>query len=169
MKHFLFGAISLFVFAVTSKTAAQTKQVATVQPLVRYQQMPMLAENSGMIWWNNLLWQHNDSGGEPAIYASDTASNIIQRRIGLKGGFNIDWEDIAQDEEFIYVADAGNNINGARPKFMVYKIAKSMIVDSPRNLTIQPELITFKYEDMPEKPVPVEANNTDWDCEAMIA
>jgi hypothetical protein len=169
MKHFFFGTAILSIFAVSSKTSAQTAKVATVQPIVRYQQMPMLAENSGMIWWNNLLWQHNDSGGEPAIYASDTASNIIQRRIGLKGGFNIDWEDIAQDEEFIYVADAGNNINGARPKFMVYKIDKSMIVDSPRNLTIQPELITFKYEDMPEKPVPVEANSTDWDCEAMIA
>jgi hypothetical protein len=169
MKQFFFGTIFLSVFTVATKTSAQTTSAQTVQPVVRYQQMPMLAENSGMIWWNNLLWQHNDSGGEPAIYASDTASNIIQRRIGLKGGFNIDWEDIAQDEEFIYVADAGNNINGARPKFMVYKIAKSMIVDSPRNLTIQPELITFKYEDMPEKPMPVEANNTDWDCEAMIA
>jgi hypothetical protein len=52
---------------------------------------------------------------------------------------------------------------------MVYKIAKAMIVDSPRNLTIQPELITFRYEDMPEKPEVVSGNSTDWDCEAMIA
>jgi hypothetical protein len=169
MKHFFFGTTLLSAFAFSSVATAQKNPLATVQPVVRYQQMPMLAENSGMIWWKNLIWQHNDSGGEPAIYASDTASNTILRRVGLKGGFNIDWEDIAQDDEFIYVADAGNNTNGARPKFMVYKVAKSMIVDSPRNLTIQPELITFKYEDMPEKPVPVTDNSTDWDCEAMIA
>lgn len=131
--------------------------------------MPMLAENSGMIWWNNLIWQHNDGGGEPAIYATDTASNSILRRVSLKGGFNIDWEDMAQDEQYIYIADVGNNTNGARPKFMIYKIAKSMIVDSPRNLTVEPELITFRYEDMPEKPEPVAGNSTDWDCEAMVA
>lgn len=169
MKHFFIGTAILSVFAISSKTLAQTSRVATVQPVVRYQQAPMLAENSGMIWWKNLIWQHNDSGGEPVIYAADTTSNVIKRRVELKGGFNIDWEDIAQDEEYIYVADAGNNINGARPKFMVYKIAKAMIVDSPRNLTIQPELITFRYEDMPEKPEVVSGNSTDWDCEAMIA
>jgi hypothetical protein len=169
MKHFYCSVVLFFSLSIVNQTKAQASSVTTVQPIVRYQQMSMLAENSGMIWWNNLLWQHNDSGGEPAIYASDTANNIIQRRIVLKGGFNIDWEDIAQDEKYIYVADAGNNINGTRPKFMVYKIAKSMIVDSPRNLTIQPELITFRYEDMQENPAPVAANSTDWDCEAMIA
>jgi hypothetical protein len=169
MKHIYFSAIFLLSFSAQHKATAQTSRISTVQPVVRYQQMPMLAENSGMIWWNNIIWQHNDGGGEPAIYATDTASNSILRRVSLKGGFNIDWEDMAQDDQYIYIADVGNNTNGARPKFMIYKIAKSMIVDSPRNLTVEPELITFRYEDMPEKPEPVAGNSTDWDCEAMVA
>lgn len=169
MKHFYFSVVFFFSLSVAYEIKAQVPNIKTVQPVVRYQQMPMLAENSGMIWWNNLIWQHNDGGGEPAIYATDTASNVILRRVTLKGAVNIDWEDMAQDEKYLYVADAGNNTNGARPRFMIYKIAKSMIVDSPRNLTIQPELITFRYEDMPEKPEPVAGNSTDWDCEAMIA
>jgi hypothetical protein len=169
MKHFYCSVLLFFSLLLTHQVKAQVPSLTTVQPIVRYQQMPMLAENSGMIWWNNLIWQHNDGGGEPAIYATDTASNVILRRVSLKGAVNIDWEDMAQDDQYIYIADVGNNTNGARPRFMIYKIAKSMIVDSPRNLTIQPELITFRYEDMPEKPEPVAGNSTDWDCEAMIA
>jgi hypothetical protein len=169
MKHFYFSTFFTFSVFASHQVNGQVSRISTVQPVVRYQQMPMLAENSGMIWWNNLIWQHNDGGGEPAIYATDTASNTILRRVTLQGGFNIDWEDMAHDDKYIYIADVGNNTNGARPKFMVYKIAKSMMVDSPRNITIQPELITFRYEDMPEKPAPVPGNSTDWDCEAMVA
>src|SRR5689334_10909399 len=36
-----------------------------------------LSETSGLIWWNNQVWTHNDSGGEPALYATDPATGKI--------------------------------------------------------------------------------------------
>lgn len=141
----------------------------SVTPRLKFVFPPMLTENSGMIFWNNMIWLHNDSGGDPAIYGMDTMSNTIQRRILIKDAFNIDWEDIAQDATHIYVGDFGNNSNGARPNFKIYKIAKKDITDSSGNIKVKAEIIKFKYNNQPEKQVSVPANTTNWDCEAMIA
>ena len=141
----------------------------SVTPTLKVVLPQMLTENSGMIFWKNLLWLHNDSGGDPAIYGLDTLSNTIQRRVFIKDAINIDWEDIAQDETHIYVGDFGNNSNGARPNFKVYKIAKKDISDSTGNITVHAEVIKFRYSDQSDKPVSVPANTTNWDCEAMIS
>lgn len=141
----------------------------SVTPILKFVLPPMIIENSGMIFWKNMLWHHNDSGGDPAIYGMDTLSNNIQRRVMIKDANNIDWEDITQDNTHIYVGDFGNNTNGARPHFKIYKIAKKDITDSPGNISVKAEIIKFSYEDQPAKPVSVPANTTNWDCEAMIA
>ncbi len=141
----------------------------TVTPTLKFVLPQMLTENSGMIFWNKLLWMHNDSGGDAAIYGYDTMSNTIQRRVLIKDAINIDWEDIAQDETHIYVGDFGNNSNGSRPNFTVYKIAKKDISDSTVNITVRAEVIKFRYNDQLDKPVPVPANTTNLDCEAMIS
>ena len=141
----------------------------SVTPTLKYVLPQILTENSGMIFWNNLLWLHNDSGGDPALYGLDTLSNTIQRRVLIKDAINIDWEDIAQDETHIYVGDFGNNSNGARPNFKIYKIAKKNILDTPGNTSVQAEIIKFKYDDQPQKQAPVPGNTTNWDCEAMIS
>mgnify|MGYP000373305549 CR=1 FL=1 len=59
----------------------------------------ILSENSGMIFWDNLLWQHNDGGGDAVIYAVDTITNLITRRVSIKNGINIDWEDMDENED----------------------------------------------------------------------
>ncbi len=141
----------------------------SVTPMLKFLLPPMLLENSGMIFWKNMLWHHNDSGGDPAIYGMDTLSNNIKRRIFIKDAFNIDWEDITQDETHIYVGDFGNNSNGARPNFKIYKIAKKDVTDSPGNISVKAEVIKFRYEDQPAKAVSIPANTTNWDCEAMIS
>lgn len=141
----------------------------SVTPTLKFVLPQMLMENSGMIFWNNLLWLHNDSGGDAAIYGMDTLGNTIKRRLIIQDAFNIDWEDIAQDDTHIYVGDFGNNSNGARPNFKIYKIAKKDISDTPGNVSVQAEIIKFKYDDQPEKQATVPANTTNWDCEAMIS
>jgi len=142
----------------------------SVTPELKFLQPPVLEENSGMIFWNNMLWQHNDSGGEAAIYAIDTLGNTMQRRVILKGAVNIDWEDIAQDDTHIYIGDFGNNLNGARTNLKIYKIAKKDILDTAEfKIFVQPETISFRYEDQPDTPSVVTVNTTDIDCEAMIS
>ncbi len=140
-----------------------------IMPILKCIQPTVLSENSGMIFWDNLLWQFNDGGGLPVLYAMDTLTNSIVRTVKLQDAYNLDWEDIAQDESYIYVGDFGNNLNGARPKFLIYKISKSDLIGKNGNFVVKPSIIQFTYEDQPMRPVIVPSNTTDWDCEAMIS
>jgi len=140
----------------------------SIVPVLKCIQPTVLSENSGMIFWDNLVWQFNDGGGLPVLYAMDTLTNSIVRTVKLQDAYNLDWEDIAQDESSIYVGDFGNNLNGARPKFIIYKIAKSDLLGHVGNSVVKPAVIQFTYEDQPLHPVVLPANSTDWDCEAMI-
>ena len=140
-----------------------------IEPVFKFNQPGILSENSGMIFWDGLLWQHNDGGGDAAIYALDTLSNSITRRVSIKNGFNVDWEDIAQDEQFIYIGDFGNNNNGGRPKFTIYKVSKADIINTTGNISVNAEIIHYTYEDQPAVPVIGASNATNFDCEAMIA
>ena len=59
-----------------------------------------------------ILWTHNDSGGQPVLYALD--SNGTRRgELRIQGVANRDWEDIASFEldgrSWLLVADTGDN------------------------------------------------------------
>ncbi len=132
-----------------------------------------LAESSGLQMAGNFLWTFNDSGGDPAIYRIDTLSGEILQTVNLSGATNVDWEDIAFDGTFFYVGDFGNNADGARTDLKIYKFPLSAIPDyiSNPNVTIpsnQVEVIQFSYSDQPTPIVAAAANNTRFDCEAMI-
>jgi hypothetical protein len=152
----------------TENDGSCTYDPASVKPAVRFKQPGALMENSGMIQWNGRLWQHNDGGGAPAIYAMDTAGNIIQT-VTLASAGNIDWEDIAQDGTHIYIGDFGNNSNGARTDLVVYKVTKSDIENTRNDTAVNAEVIRFRYADQAEPPTPSAPNATDFDCEALIA
>lgn len=82
-------------------------------------------ECSGLIKsrkWKNVFWTHNDSGDSARIFAITRQGKIIkpggkQRYRGIKIGNaeNIDWEDIATDNQGnLYIGDVGNNLNNRR-------------------------------------------------------
>jgi hypothetical protein len=145
-----------------------TYDPAYVKPEIRFRQPATLTENSGLIFWNGRLWQHNDGGGAPAIYAMDSAGNIV-RTVTIAGSSNIDWEDIAQDSTHIFIGDFGNNSNGARTNLTVYKVAKSDIAASQGDTSVAAEAVRFRYPDQNDNPTPMAPNTTDFDCEALIA
>jgi len=122
-------------------------------------------ETSGLIFWADGYWTHNDSGGQPTIYKIDTLTGEVIQRITLSGATNRDWEDIAQDENFIYVGDHGNN-SGNSKDLAIYIIKKSDIPDNG-DKTVSTEKIMFVYSDYPGKVERKRDNN--FDCEAMIA
>ena len=70
-----------------------------------------LYENSGLMFFDGDIWTFNDSGGEPEIYRIDEACGKISQTVILENAKNHDWEDITQDNKYIYLSDAGNNIN----------------------------------------------------------
>ncbi len=132
----------------------------------------IMIESSGLQWADSSLWSFSDGGGAAAIYRIDTLSNALLQTVQLAGATNIDWEDIAFDGTYFYVGDFGNNANGARTDLKIYKFPLSAI--SPYSSkpvdTIpasQIDVISFKYSNQ-QTPVATRANNTKYDCEAMI-
>ncbi len=133
----------------------------------------VLVESSGLQMAGNYLWSFNDGGGAAAIYRIDTISNAILQTVNLSGAVNIDWEDIAFDGTNLYVGDFGNNLNGARTDLKIYKFPLASIPDYVNNPevtipSLKIEIINFSYSDQPKPILPTSANNTKFDCEAMI-
>jgi hypothetical protein len=122
-------------------------------------------ETSGLIYWRNGLWTHNDSGGLPVIYSIDTLTGKVLQRIMLKNAKNHDWEDITQDEQYIYVGDMGNN-SGNRHNLCIYKVKKSDI-PADGDVSVTAEKIAFAYPDY-HGPVKSRKQN-NFDDEALMA
>ncbi len=121
-----------------------------------------VAETSGLIYYNGRLLTHNDSGNDPLIYELDTTSLEVVRRVRVRNAVNTDWEDLAQDDRYIYIGDIGNNA-GNRLELGIYRIAKA---DYDRADEVDAELIAFTYED---QPAVLPGANSDWDAEALLA
>lgn len=138
-------------------------------PLTQVANLPAdLNEISGMIFWNEKLYGHQDSGGPTNIYEFDPATGVITKTITLQGITNVDWEDLTQDETHFYVGDFGNNANGNRTDLKIYKFSKSLIASSSL-ITIpltEIEIINFAYEDQVDFSN-TGGNNTAFDCEAL--
>lgn len=122
-----------------------------------------LNESSGVIFFNDKLITHNDSGNENKLYELDTISGVVTRTITVSNTTNIDWEDITQDDTSIYVGDIGNN-SGDRTDLKIYKITKADYLSST-NVTAG--VINFNYSD--QTAFTTNTNNTEWDAEALIS
>ena len=118
-------------------------------------------ETSGLIFYNNHLITHNDSGNAANLFEIDTLSGTITRTITIDNATNIDWEDISQDDTHIFIGDIGNN-NGNRQDLKVYKILKS---DFDNSTNVTAEIISFSYADQTD--FSSQPNNTKFDAEAI--
>lgn len=123
-----------------------------------------VSESSGLIYWRNAYWTHNDSGGENVLYRLDSITGKIVQKITVEGATNIDWEEIDQDEQFIYIGDFGNNA-GNRKNLLIYKIDKATIPDSI-DASVSSEIIHYRYGD--QENFDIRYGQHDFDCEAMI-
>lgn len=124
-----------------------------------------LSETSGIILYDSLLWTFNDSGGEAVIYALNPVSGKIVKSVKIDNGSNKDWEDIAQNSEYIFIGDFGNN-DGSRKDLCIYMIEKKKISKDPVQ-KINAGIISFVYSNQEDFTAALYAN--PFDCEAMIA
>jgi len=139
--------------------------IVVYKPLFKFNLPVELEETSGLIFFNKAFYSHNDSDSESILYRFDTLNGVINQRVSLLNGINTDWEDLAQDDDYIYIGDFGNN-EGNRKNLKVYKLLKSLI-SANGNIEASVESIEFSYEDQIDfSPA---YNNNDFDCEAMIA
>lgn len=146
----------------TKNDGSCTYNAAQVAPLFSYNLDAVLAETSGLTKWNNQIWTHNDDT-DLKLYALDTSNGNIIKTYLLNGLSNTDWEDISQDEKYLYIGDFGNNSSGNRKDLKIFRIEKnSILANSPFIDTIR-----FYYEDQTDFSAKG-SNNTDFDCEAFI-
>lgn len=137
--------------------------VAQIENITEKYNLPdAVSETSGLLFFNGKLITHNDSGDAANLYELDTISGNITRTINVTNATNVDWEDITQDDTYIYIGDFGNNINGNRQDLKIYRILKS---DYLNNTSITSEIINFTYEDQAD--FSSQPNNTNFDAEAM--
>ena len=83
----------------------------------------IINETSGLEILDNRFITHNDSGGDPSLYMFNEAGEIIQT-LEIVNQTNNDWEDITADEDYIFIADTGNNF-GNRDNLNIIKVKTS--------------------------------------------
>src|SRR5690554_1851970 len=72
---------------------------------------PEVVESSALIKCKNTFLTLNDSGNKAKVYVFNKMGKI-QHTCFIENASNIDWEAMAYDgEEFLYIADIGNNDN----------------------------------------------------------
>lgn len=101
------------------------------------------------------LWTHADGGNTARLYRITRQGDLLQT-LDLTPLQNIDWEDLAQDDERrLYLGDFGNNQNKRR-NLCIYRLSGPSLQ--------QVDTISFHYPDQhkfpPRKP------HRNFDCEA---
>jgi hypothetical protein len=135
---------------------------ANISPATTKNLGAQLPETSGLIFWNNSLWSHNDDT-DNKLYSVDTSTATVMQSYVLTNTANKDWEEISQDDNYIYVGDFGNNSNGNRTDLHILRIEKnSLLLQSPIIDTIY-----FSYSNQTDFSG-TGANNTNFDCEAFL-
>lgn len=122
-----------------------------------------VAETSGLIFFDDRLITHNDSGGLNALYEVSANNGTVQRIVNIQNAQNIDWEDVCTDDDYIYIGDFGNN-NGNRTNLRIYKVLKSDYLNSE---TVDAEIIAFSYADQTD--FTSSPNDTNFDAETLIS
>ena len=69
----------------------------------------VVKETSGLLFIDGKIITHNDSGDDANLYELDSLSGNLQRTINITNATNINWEDITEDENHLYIGDFGNN------------------------------------------------------------
>lgn len=154
MKINIFVVVSLFfsvtVWAHQQALSVKNKPIQNVQspskkqskkrfPILTADKVALIAaeldEISGLATTADHFWGNNDSLGEAAIYAFDKQSLKLERIVHIEGAANFDWEELAQDDDFIYIADTGDNI-AFRRSVDIYKVAKIDLEKIMTDLTV---------------------------------
>ena len=135
---------------------------ATVSATASVDMADTVDESSGLIIWNNQVYTQNDDS-DTHLYRISPTNGEITQTLNVAGAVNQDWEDIDQDETYVYVGDFGNNVNGNRTNLHIIKTAKAGLLAG--NPVI--ENINFSYSNQTSFAA-TGNNNTNFDCEAMM-
>ncbi len=142
------------------RAAANISGVAAVQ---RVALLPaVVLETSGLAQIEGRLWTLNDSGGDAAIYQLSSDGRRIAKTLYLAGARNIDWESLAADDDYLYIADCGNN-RGRREMLQLYRVALNAL-SAPDGSRVEYDVSRFRYGHRLEVST---SDSHNFDCEAI--
>ncbi|MCR9171598.1 MAG: hypothetical protein NXI10_03840 [bacterium] len=120
-----------------------------------------LKEISGLELLNDsTLIAFNDGGNKSEVYLLSLEGEIL-KEVNILDTKNRDWEDIAIDDEFVYIGDIGNNQN-KRDNLAILKIRISDILEKEE---VRVEKIEFQYKE--QKSFPPDDASLFYDAEGM--
>ena len=127
--------VALLFVSCANSNAARSAADLECEPPERVASLPAsIREASGIAPVRGApghFWVHNDSEGEPALYALDAQGALIAR-ISLPAVEQTDWEDIATAPcaggDCVYVADIGDNFH-RRTDIAILRFAEPPIRD----------------------------------------
>ena len=125
--------ISTFCITLSYSAELEIKNISRLSTIIN--------ETSGLASHKSFIYTINDSGNRNLLHKlSRDGENLGS--ILISNANNNDWESLAQDDHFVYIADTGNNFN-LRNTFTIYKISWSQLESGEA----EAELITFSYGD----------------------
>ena len=122
LKNYYFIILLILFSCSTEQEKEEYESAVVLESIV----LPkVINETSGLEILNEVFITHNDSGGEPSLYFFNLNGEIINSVKLDEESFwqiyNIDWEDVAADEDYIFIADTGNNF-GNRDNLNIIKV-----------------------------------------------
>ena len=175
-KNSLFGLLITF-FVITACSDSQTStspniperntfiQAEYLETIEYYGSAKSLREISGQISDETGFWGLDDSGNANAILRINTETGEVLQRVTVSNAENTDWEELADDAEFIYIGDFGNN-RGNRQDLTIWKVSRADIPAEDGPVSVQAEPIRVSYA---AQTVFETSNDHNFDCEAMIS
>lgn len=121
----------------------------------------VLNESSGLVslgdgWYVGT----NDSGNPAELHVFNIEDKTINRTVKINNASNNDWEELAADDQYVYIGNTGNN-NGTRKNLGIYRINKAElrlkdVVDAQSISYSYPEQLSFE-----------KSGKHNFDCEAL--
>lgn len=145
----------------TANDGSCTYPPTTYLPELVTELSPTITEASGLEFFGDNLWLHQDGGAGPLLYKMDTLTGQQSSSFLLGTLENVDWEDLAEDADYLYIGDFGNN-SGNRTDLRIYKKSKISLDSGPTGA----DIIEFSFSDQTDFTPANNANN--FDCEAFL-
>ena len=121
----------------------------------------LVNESSGLQWIQGRLFAINDEENLAEIYELDPNNGDAIRTVRVTNVQNIDWEELAVSDNYLYIGDFGNNL-GKRTNLRVLRIP---INDALTKAEVQAEIISFNYD---RQTGAEPTTDHRFDCEAMV-
>ena len=157
-KNYYF-TILLIIFSCSDGQEKQEYESAIVLESIVLPKI--INETSGLEILNEVFISHNDSGGEPSLYFFNLNGEIINslklEEESLWEIYNNDWEDITADEDYIFIADTGNNF-GNRDNLNIIKVKiNDFSIDGKIDITYKDQEKFFSWFPRPKHKYDAEA------------